>query len=120
MVQAKADIPPGSSAKPGLPERIGKYVIINEVGQGSSGRVYLTHDPYYGHDVAIKVYNSDTEEGYSRNEADLFLIDELKTAKQLFEKKFIRKKLQEHNHNITHTAKTIGVGRSYLHKKLKN
>ena len=40
-----------------IPERIGKYLIINEVGRGSTGNVYLSHDPYYGRDVAIKVYN---------------------------------------------------------------
>ena len=61
MVQADADIQSNAGRKPGLPERIGKYVIINEVGQGSSGRVYLSHDPYYGRDVAIKVYNSAAE-----------------------------------------------------------
>jgi serine/threonine protein kinase len=44
----------------GIPERIGKYVIINEVGRGSTGVVYLSHDPYYGRDVAIKVYSMDT------------------------------------------------------------
>src|ERR1700693_5791080 len=43
-----------------IPERIGKYFIINEVGRGSTGTVYLSHDPYYGRDVAIKVYNMDT------------------------------------------------------------
>src|ERR1700741_914706 len=45
-----------------VPERIGKYVIINEVGQGSTGRVFLSHDPYYGRDVAIKLYNIENEE----------------------------------------------------------
>ena len=40
-----------------IPERIGKYLIVNEVGRGSTGVVYLSHDPYYGRDVAIKVYN---------------------------------------------------------------
>ncbi len=45
---------------PGVPEKIGKYVIINEVGRGSTGTVYLSHDPYYGRDVAIKVYNIET------------------------------------------------------------
>jgi len=45
-----------------VPERIGKYVIIKEVGQGSTGRVFLSHDPYYGRDVAIKVYNLESEE----------------------------------------------------------
>ncbi|RLA28930.1 MAG: hypothetical protein DRR11_16035, partial [Gammaproteobacteria bacterium] len=42
---------------PDVPEKIGKYVIINKVGKGSTGNVYLSHDPYYRRDVAIKVYN---------------------------------------------------------------
>jgi serine/threonine protein kinase len=42
-----------------VPERIGKYVIVREVGRGSTGIVYLSHDPYYGRDVAIKVYFGD-------------------------------------------------------------
>ena len=50
---------PGAPARPArpVPERIGKYEIIKEVGRGSTGSVYLSHDPYYGRDVAIKVYN---------------------------------------------------------------
>src|ERR1700716_4410965 len=43
-----------------VPEEIGKYVVIKEVGRGSTGIVYLSHDAYYGRDVAIKVYNSET------------------------------------------------------------
>src|SRR5258707_7745029 len=50
-----------------LPEKIGKYVIINEVGRGSTGVVYLSHDPYYGRDVAIKVYNVDASGDDNRN-----------------------------------------------------
>lgn len=42
-----------------IPEKIGKYVVVNEVGRGSTGVVYLSHDAYYGRDVAIKVYNMD-------------------------------------------------------------
>jgi serine/threonine protein kinase len=42
---------------PDVPDKIGKYVIINKVGKGSTGTVYLSHDPYYRRDVAIKVYN---------------------------------------------------------------
>ena len=40
-----------------VPEKIGKYVIINKIGKGSTGMVYLSHDPYYHRDVAIKVYD---------------------------------------------------------------
>ena len=49
---------PSSNARK-VPERIGKYVVIKQVGRGSTGTVYLSHDPYYGRDVAIKVYNGD-------------------------------------------------------------
>ena len=50
-----------------IPEKIGKYLIINEVGQGSTGTVYLSHDPYYGRDVAIKVYNSEYDADDARS-----------------------------------------------------
>src|SRR5258708_20875290 len=43
-----------------MPDKIGKYVVVREVGRGSTGVVYLSHDAYYGRDVAIKVYNMDT------------------------------------------------------------
>jgi serine/threonine protein kinase len=39
-----------------VPQRIGKYEIVREIGEGSTGTVYLSHDPYYGRDVAIKLY----------------------------------------------------------------
>ena len=74
MVQAKAEIAPSPRRKPGIPERIGKYVVINEVGQGSSGRVYLSHDPYYGRDVAIKVYNSDTDDSYNTDNSSTTMV----------------------------------------------
>src|SRR6185437_14621645 len=69
-----------SHAKPqngraSLPEKIGKYMIINEVGRGSTGVVYLSHDPYYGRDVAIKVYNVDAsgDENRKRIARKMFL-----------------------------------------------
>ena len=40
-----------------VPDRIGKYVIVNEIGKGTTGTIYLSHDPYFKRDVAIKVYN---------------------------------------------------------------
>ena len=58
-----------------MPEKIGKYVIVNEVGKGSTGTVYLSHDPYYGRDVAIKVYNIDAggDEERARISRKMFL-----------------------------------------------
>ena len=44
-------------ARPRTPRKIGKYDIIKEVGQGSTGNVFLSHDPYFNRDVAIKAYD---------------------------------------------------------------
>ncbi len=60
-----ANATPASAA--GVPERIGKYVIVNEVGKGSTGTVYLSHDPYFKRDVAIKVYNVVTDDDPERS-----------------------------------------------------
>jgi serine/threonine protein kinase len=67
MLQARSqgDSNPSNGS---VPERIGKYVIINEVGQGSTGRVFLSHDPYYGRDVAIKVYNIESEDDEQKSD----------------------------------------------------
>ena len=46
-----------SERKTNVLQKIGKYVIVNRIGKGSTGMVYLSHDPYYRRDVAIKVYN---------------------------------------------------------------
>jgi eukaryotic-like serine/threonine-protein kinase len=57
-----------------VPERIGKYVIVKEVGRGSTGVVYLSHDPYYRRDVAIKVYNLESsDEDRARITRKMFL-----------------------------------------------
>jgi serine/threonine protein kinase len=52
----------GATREQRIPERIGKYVIVKEVGRGSTGVVYLSHDPYYRRDVAIKVYNLESQD----------------------------------------------------------
>ncbi|MFA7240244.1 MAG: serine/threonine-protein kinase [Sulfuricellaceae bacterium] len=38
-----------------LPEKIGKYPIIREIGRGSSGIVYLAQDPFNQREVALKL-----------------------------------------------------------------
>ena len=66
---------PTGTATPATPERLGKYDVIREVGHGSTGTVYLSHDPYYGRDVAIKVYRSgaDDDEERARMARKMFL-----------------------------------------------
>lgn len=55
-----------SSRTKSCPDKIGKYDIINEIGSGSTGSVYLSHDPYFGRDVAIKVYDVGEDEDPQR------------------------------------------------------
>ena len=57
-----------------VPERIGKYYVVHEVGRGSTGTVYLSHDPFYGRDVAIKLYHATTgDDAESRNARRMFM-----------------------------------------------
>ena len=46
--------------------------------------------------------------------------DTIKEARLAFEHAFITRKLMQHKNNITKTAEAIGVGRSFLHKKIKS
>ena len=56
------------------PERIGKYYVVHEAGRGSSGTVYLSHDPFYGRDVAIKLYHTSVgDDAESRNARRMFM-----------------------------------------------
>ncbi|MGI9309711.1 MAG: protein kinase domain-containing protein [Gammaproteobacteria bacterium] len=45
--------------QPRVPAKIGKYEIINEIGKGTTGDVFLSHDHTYGRDVAVKLYHID-------------------------------------------------------------
>ena len=53
-------------------------------------------------------------------DTELLQIEKLKEARKAFEKQYIQRKLIENRNNITKTAKSIGVGRSYLHKKIRS
>jgi two-component system nitrogen regulation response regulator NtrX len=50
---------------------------------------------------------------------DFWQINDFKVARRSFEQAYIRRKLMESDSNVTRTAQQIRVGRSYLHKKLK-
>lgn len=38
-----------------IPEKLGKYTVLEEIDRGSMGVVYLGHDPYIDRQVALKV-----------------------------------------------------------------
>jgi serine/threonine protein kinase len=49
-----------------LPERIGKYPVLRELGRGATSVVYLCNDPFYGRNVAVKVVTAEALEGTER------------------------------------------------------
>jgi two-component system, NtrC family, nitrogen regulation response regulator NtrX len=65
-------------------------------------------------------YNPGPAGGMAPVESELFLNLCLKEAKKAFEREFIKRKLLQHNNNINDTAKSIGVERNYLDKRLKS
>ncbi len=46
----------------GLPERIGRYQVIERIGRGAMGVVYRAHDGAMSRDVALKVLMTDFED----------------------------------------------------------
>jgi two-component system, NtrC family, nitrogen regulation response regulator NtrX len=64
-------------------------------------------------------YNPRSTESTEIRESPLLSTNSLKEAKKSFEKAYIQKKLLENDNNVSKTAKTIGVERSYLHKLIK-
>ena len=64
-------------------------------------------------------YNPNQPAESPSTESPLLSLNNLKEAKRVFEQEFIRRKLAENQNNVTKTAESIGVGRSYLHKKIK-
>lgn len=50
----------------------------------------------------------------------LFQTDSLKEARSNFEREFIRRKLAEHQGNVSLTAEAIGLERSHLYKKMRS
>jgi two-component system nitrogen regulation response regulator NtrX len=65
-------------------------------------------------------YNPDYGAQPTGIESKLLTVDNLKEAKKLFEGLFIRKKLEENRQNVSKTAATLGVARTYLSKKIKD
>lgn len=49
----------GEATAAGNIQRVGRYVLTRELGRGSTGIVYLAHDPQRGTDVAVKLYHGE-------------------------------------------------------------
>lgn len=67
-----------------IPEKLGKYEVIECVGRGSMGIVYAGHDPYADRKVAIKVCSiSDENESQSSRLAKKLFFNEAHTTGSL-------------------------------------
>ncbi len=78
-------------------------------------RIYILtpEDTVDVHDLSFAGLNQ-KENGSSFSEVGSF-----REARAMFEKEYILKKIDENNGNISKTAESIGLERSYLHRKIK-
>ncbi|HEX7954295.1 MAG TPA: serine/threonine-protein kinase [Burkholderiales bacterium] len=69
---------------PAMPERIGKYPIRRELGQGATSRVFLASDPFADRDVAIKVMHRESAgDAQARKRFDKVFLNEASLAGKL-------------------------------------
>ena len=71
------------------------------------------------HDIP-DAYNLENNPANDLTEYQFLNSDTLKEARLAFEQAFINRKLMQHGNNVTKTAEAMGVGRSFLHKKIKS
>jgi two-component system nitrogen regulation response regulator NtrX len=65
-------------------------------------------------------YNPEANSENDLTEYQFLNFDTFKKARSAFEQAFITRKLIQHRNNVTKTAEAIGVGRSFLHKRMKS
>lgn len=81
--------------------------------------VIMVPDETITADHLPRPYNPKTSSANAFSLEPLFDIKQLKSARLAFEKQFIQHKLGQNEYNVTQTAKSIGVERSYLHRRIK-
>jgi len=77
--------------------------------------IMVPHNVISAKDIPLLTENNKKTDGT----VPLSAADSFRTAKMDFEKKYIIKKLQEFDGNISKTAEAIGIERSNLHRKIK-
>ena len=82
----------------------------NFIGNEKSAKGYLT----------FNAVNPATTKDTKPLNTQLLRYKKFREARKAFEREYINRKLIENNQNVTQTAEAIGVGRSYLHRKIKS
>jgi DNA-binding NtrC family response regulator len=91
--------------------------------KGGLGREFKGRagDPYEAADLPISATGLTPEEGGEGEFIDPFLqVPSFREARALFEKQFLRRKLEECRGNVSLLAEKIGLERSHLYRKLKS
>jgi two-component system nitrogen regulation response regulator NtrX len=65
-------------------------------------------------------YNPDSSSENDLTDYHFLNFNTFKEARSAFEQAFITRKLIQHGNNVTKTAEAIGVGRSFLHQRIKS
>ena len=65
-------------------------------------------------------YNPEANSENDLTEYQFLNFDTFKKARSAFDQAFITRKLIQYRNNVTKTAEAIGVGRSFLHKRIKS
>lgn len=81
MTLHTASAPPKKPAAPAI-SRIGRFVVVKELGQGSIGAVYLAHDPVIDRQVAVKTFNPKLSQ-FERKKNEEQFINEARAAGRL-------------------------------------
>ena len=66
-----------------LPEKIGKYDVVDVLGKGSMGIVYRGHDAYVDRPVAIKLATNTDDSDDSQSMAKRMFVNEARSAGRL-------------------------------------
>ena len=83
MMTPQTTVSDNASKKTGiLPGRVGRFLILRELGRGMIGAVYVGHDPVMDRDVAIKTFNP-TLSSAARKQHDQHFINEARAAGRL-------------------------------------
>ncbi|PLX91760.1 MAG: Fis family transcriptional regulator [Desulfuromonas sp.] len=75
-----------------------------------------------GKEITSRALPAEINKGITKNDLPIegLDIDTFKEAKEVFEREFIRSKLEENDWNVSKTAESISIERSNLHRKIKS